>query len=165
MVTAADKIRPAIPARSDVACRTTPSGWALRAVVSAHVVAIFGQPVFAGVFLSGDYEGLRLHEAGANVTTSVGYVQLIVAIVVWVRLRRVSPLLGTLALVAAETVQYFAGMEGALWLHFPLGVATIAALVVQFVGVWRRPLIRRDEARRAQLRKVAEPKQQETDDE
>ncbi|MFP3964951.1 hypothetical protein SMC26_21735 [Actinomadura fulvescens] len=122
-------------------------------------MAIFGQPVFAGVFMSGDYDGLRLHEAGANVTTSLGYVQLIVAIVVWVRLRRVWPFVGTSALVAAETVQYFAGMEGALWLHFPLGVATIAALVVQFTDVWRRPLGRRPGR---EPRTVAEQK---TDDE
>ncbi|MGI5200535.1 hypothetical protein ACQEU6_02875 [Spirillospora sp. CA-108201] len=47
--------------------------------------------MFAGVFLSGDYDGLRLDEAGANVTTSVGYAQLVVAIVVWARLRRVRP--------------------------------------------------------------------------
>src|SRR4051794_8909445 len=128
MVTAAEKFRPAGSARSDAAHRTRPSWQVLRAVVSTHVVAIFGQPVFAGVFLSGDYDGLRLHEAGANVVTSLGYVQLIVAIVVWVRLRRVGPFLGALVLVTAETVQYFAGMYGALWLHLPLGVATIAAL-------------------------------------
>ncbi|GAA2130069.1 hypothetical protein [Actinomadura napierensis] len=159
MATAADKARPAIPAKPGAARRTRPAWWVLRAVVSAHIVAIFGQPVFAGVFLSGDYDGLRLHEAGANVTTSLGYVQLIAAITVWVRLRRAGPFLATSALVAAETVQYFAGMDGALWLHLPLGVATIAALVVQFVDVWRRPLGRRPS------RTGAEPKRQETDDE
>jgi len=42
--------------------------------------------------------------------------------------------------VTAETVQYFAGRDGALWLHLPLGVATIAGVVVQFVGVWRHPI-------------------------
>jgi hypothetical protein len=61
---------------------------------------------------------------------------------VWVRLRRAGPFLATLALVAAETVQYFAGMDGALWLHLPLGVLTIAGLVVLAIAVWRRPLAR-----------------------
>ncbi|TDD93727.1 hypothetical protein E1298_08610 [Actinomadura rubrisoli] len=130
-----------------VAHRRRLSGWVLRAVVSVHLVAIFGQPVFAGVFLSGDYDGLRWHEAGANVTTSVGYVQLIAAIVVWVRLRQSWPFLVTLALVVAETVQYFAGMDGALWLHLPLGVITIVALAVVFIAVWRRPLQRRERVR------------------
>ncbi|MFC9688255.1 hypothetical protein ACFTSF_06910 [Kribbella sp. NPDC056951] len=114
--------------------------WVFRAVVTVHVVAIFGQPVFAGVYLSGDYDGLRWHSLGADTVTSIGYLQLIVAIVVWVRLRRAWPFIGTAALVAAETIQYFAGLDGALWLHLPLGVLTIAALVVLFVAVWRQPL-------------------------
>jgi hypothetical protein len=120
------------------------TGWVMRALVSAHVVVIFGQPVFAGVFLSGDYDGLRWHAVGANVVTSIGYVQLIAAIVVWVRLRQAWPFLATLALVVAETVQYFAGMDGALWLHLPLGVLTIAGLVVLFIAVWRQPAWRRE---------------------
>ena len=60
---------------------TRPNGWVLRAVVSAHVLAIFGQPVFAGMYLSGDYDALRWHAVNADVVTSVGYVQLVVAIV------------------------------------------------------------------------------------
>lgn len=164
MATAADRSRPAAPIRPGTVRRTMPSGWVLRAAVSAHVVVIFGQPVFAGVFLSGDYGGLRLHEAGANVTTSIGYAQLVVAIVVWARLRLVWPFVATATLVAAETVQYFAGMAGALWLHLPLGVATIAALVVQFVDVWRHPIGRRTENRRAQARTATAPERQENDD-
>ncbi|GAA3598606.1 hypothetical protein GCM10022419_097700 [Nonomuraea rosea] len=125
------------------ASRTTPMGWTLRAVVSAHAVAIAGQPVFAGVYLTGDYDGLSLHTAGANVVTSIGYLQLIVAIAVWVRLRQVWPFAATAAVVAAETVQYFAGLDGALWLHLPLGVMTVVAVVLQFIDVWRRPLVRK----------------------
>ncbi|MGW5360925.1 hypothetical protein [Actinopolymorpha pittospori] len=115
------------------------TGWVMRALVSAHVVAILGQPVFAGVYLSGDFDGLRWHAAGANVVTSIGYLQVIAAIVVWVRSRQAWPFLATLVLVVAETVQYFAGMDGALWLHLPLGVLTIVGLVVLFIAVWRRP--------------------------
>jgi hypothetical protein len=33
-------------------------------------------------------------------------------------------------------------MDGALWLHLPLGVLTIAGLIGQFVAVWLRPLPR-----------------------
>ncbi|MBO2450529.1 hypothetical protein J4573_25730 [Actinomadura barringtoniae] len=130
------------------------TGWVMRALVSAHAVAIFGQPVFAGVYLSGDYDALRWHAAGANVVTSIGYVQLIAAIVVWVRLRQAWPFAATFALVVAETVQYFAGMDGALWLHLPLGVLTIVALAVLFIAVWRRP-IRRAPVRRASRRENA----------
>jgi hypothetical protein len=111
--------------------------WVIRALASAHTAAIVGQPVFAGVYLSGDYDGLRWHAAGADVVTTVGYLQLVAAIALWVRARRAWPFLATLALDAAETVQYFAGLDGALWLHVPLGVATIAGLVVLFIALWR----------------------------
>jgi hypothetical protein len=108
------------------------------------MAAIAGQPVLAGVYLTGDFDGLRWHAVGADVVTFIGYLQVIAAIVVWVRLRQVWPFLATMAVVAAETVQYFAGLDGALWLHIPLGVVTVAALVVQFIAVWRRPLLRRE---------------------
>ena len=124
---------------SAVSRRTRPVEWAFRFVVSAHVVAIVGQPVFAGVYLTGDFDSLRWHAVGADVVTSIGYLQVILAVVVWVRLRRAGPFLATVAVVAAETVQYVAGLDGALWLHIPLGVMTVAALVVQFVAVWWRP--------------------------
>jgi hypothetical protein len=120
------------------------SEWTLRAVVSAHVLAIIGQPVFAGVYLSGDFDSLHWHAVGANLVTSIGYVQVIAAIVVWVRLRQLWPFLATTVVVAAETAEYFAGLDGALWLHIPLGVMIVAALVVQFVAVWRRPVLRRE---------------------
>ncbi|MFB4262430.1 hypothetical protein [Nonomuraea sp. GTA35] len=148
MATAADMAHPAPATTSPRTPATTASmgwtGWALRVVVSAHVVAIAGQPVFAGVYLTGDYDSLRWHAIGADVLTSIGYLQVIAAIVVWVRLRQAGPFLATAAVVAAETVQYFAGLEGALWLHIPLGVMTVVALVVQFIAVWRRPLLRRE---------------------
>lgn len=128
--------------------RTRPAGWVFRAVVSAHVVAVAGQPVFAGAYLTGDYDGLRRHAVGADVVTSIGYVQVLAAIMVWVRLRRAAQFPATVALVAAETVQYVAGLHGALWLHIPLGVMIVAALVVQFVAVWCRPVPGRPRARR-----------------
>lgn len=115
-----------------------------RAVVTAHVVAVFGQPVFAGVYLSGDFDGLGMHAVGADVVTSLCLVQLVVAIVVWARLRRSWPFYVTLALAVAETAQYFAGTAGALWLHIPLGVFTVAAVVMLFAAVWLRPLQRRE---------------------
>jgi hypothetical protein len=122
--------------------RTTPTGWVFRAVVSAHVAAMAGQPVFAGVYLTGDFDGLLWHAVGADVVSSIGYLQVIAAIAVWVRLRQAWPFLATMAVVAAETVQYFAGLDGALWLHLPLGVMTIAGLIVQFIAAWRQPVLR-----------------------
>jgi hypothetical protein len=59
-----------------------------------------------------------------------------------VRLRQAWRFVATLTLVAAETVQYLAGMDGALWLHLPLGTLSIVALVVLFITVWRQPVPR-----------------------
>ncbi|MEV0274248.1 hypothetical protein AB0H43_36220 [Hamadaea sp. NPDC050747] len=137
MVTATTSVR---TARVEVAHRTSLAGWVVRAVVSTHLVAIIGQPVFAGVYLSGSFDGLRWHAVGADVVTSLGYLQVIATAVLGIRWRRGGLFLASLGLVAAETVQYFAGMDGALWLHLPLGVLTIAGLTVQFVAVWRGPL-------------------------
>ncbi|MFC3986270.1 MULTISPECIES: hypothetical protein [Streptosporangium] len=120
--------------------RTTPTGWALRVLAGAHTVAIIGQPVFAGTYLTGDYDSLHLHAVGADVVTSIGYLQMIAALTAWIRLRRAWPFLATTAVVAAETVQYLAGLDGALWLHIPLGVITVTALTVLFVALWLRPL-------------------------
>jgi hypothetical protein len=164
MTTAADRPPPAGPTASGAARRTGRTGWALRAVVTAHTIAAFGQPVFAGVYLSGDYDGLRWHVAGADTVTSIGYLQVVAAAVVWGRLRLAWPFLATLALVAAETVQYLLGMTGALWAHFPLGVATIAGLVVMFVGVWCRPLDRRARPSRARARATTEAGRREAGD-
>ena len=50
-------------------------------------------------------------------------------------------------MVVAETVQYFAGLDGALWLHVPLGVLTVAGLVVQFIAVWRPTALQRGPGR------------------
>ncbi|GLI00881.1 hypothetical protein [Phytohabitans aurantiacus] len=127
-------------ARADAAHRTSLAGWVVRAIISAHMIAIVGQPVFAGVYLSGNFDGLRWHAIGADVVTSLGYLQVITAAAVWVQLRHSGLFLTSLAVVAAETVQYFAGMDGALWLHLPLGVLTIVVLTVQFIVVWRQPL-------------------------
>ncbi|MFE7526384.1 hypothetical protein ACFU7Y_11735 [Kitasatospora sp. NPDC057542] len=140
MAIAADRTPPEPEARSATGERTGPAGRTLRALAAAHTTAVFGQPVFAGVYLSGDYDALTWHATGANAVTSLGYVQLIAALVLWIRLRRAWPLAATLAVVAAETVQYFAGLDGALWLHLPLGVATITATVVLTIALWRTPL-------------------------
>lgn len=128
--------RPPAPPR---ALSTGVSGWLLRTMVTMHTVAAFGQPVFAGVYLSGEIAGLSRHTDGANVAFSLGLVQTVVAVVVVVRMRHWWPAVVSAAILAAEWVQYTAGMSGTLWLHIPLGVAIIAALAVLFVAVWTRP--------------------------
>ncbi|GAA3084968.1 hypothetical protein ACFQ0X_01070 [Streptomyces rectiviolaceus] len=120
--------------------RTGVAGGLFRASVALHTVVAFGQPVFAGVFLTGDIDGLELHARGADVVFALGLAQAVAGVVLSVRTRWWWPASASLLLVVAESVQYMAGMDGALWLHLPLGVAVIAALVVLFAVVWTRPL-------------------------
>ncbi|MFD8595052.1 hypothetical protein ACFV1L_08630 [Kitasatospora sp. NPDC059646] len=136
---APDRIAPE-HAAPDRPARTGRAGQVVRALAALHTAAGYGQPVFAGVYLSGAYDGLGWHLAGANAVTSLGYLQLIAAVVLWFRSRLGWPVAGTALVVVAETVQYFAGLDGALWLHLPLGVATIAGLTVLTVGLLRVPL-------------------------
>ncbi|MFJ8441526.1 hypothetical protein [Kitasatospora griseola] len=130
----------AVSAVPEAIGRSGPAGQVLRVLAAVHTVAVYGQPVFAGVYLSGAYDGLGWHLAGANAVTGLGYLQLIAAMVLWFRSRISWPLTGTAVVVIAETVQYFAGLDGTLWLHLPLGVATIAALTVLTIGLLRTPL-------------------------
>ncbi|GAB2592839.1 hypothetical protein GCM10027168_27250 [Streptomyces capparidis] len=108
-----------------------------RVLVSVHAVAITGQPVFAGGYLSGDYDMIWPHRWGADVVASLGYAQVLAALVLWL-VRGPSWLLGVSVLIAAgETAQYFAGLAGALDLHIPLGVALVTAMALTTVAVWR----------------------------
>lgn len=141
---------PAAPPEADPAAeRTAASGWVLRAVATAHLLAGFAQPVFAGVYLSGDFDGLSWHVVGADLVSALGLAQTAAAVAVWIRVRRAWPFWASLALALGATAQYFAGLEGALWLHFPLGVALVAGISAVFAAVWLRPLPRRRKAVRA----------------
>ena len=128
---------------------TAVSGWFLRAAATAQLLAGFAQPIFAGVYLSGDFDGLAWHVIGADLVSYLGIVQVAAAVAVWIRVRRAWPFWASLSLVAGATAQYFAGMDGVLWLHFPLGVALVAGITVVFAAVWMRPLPRRPKAVRA----------------
>ncbi|CAM01136.1 hypothetical protein A8924_2224 [Saccharopolyspora erythraea NRRL 2338] len=115
---------------------------ALRLVATAHAVAIFGQPVFAGVFLSGDYDMLRLHATGADVVFYLALVQLVAAMVLWWRRGVRWPSAVALLIVLGETGQYSAGLSGDLELHIPLGVALVALTIVSLFVLWRPEVAR-----------------------
>ncbi|MEV0700363.1 hypothetical protein AB0I53_20965 [Saccharopolyspora sp. NPDC050389] len=124
---------PAAPVRN----RARPALFTLRLVATAHAVAIFGQPVFAGVFLSGNYDMLHNHAVGADVVFYLSLAQLVAAIVLWALRGARWPSGVSLLIVLGETVQYIAGMNGALDLHLPLGVALIVLTVTSLIALWR----------------------------
>lgn len=112
----------------------------LRSVATGHAVLAFGQPVFAGSYLTGNMLGWQLHAGGADLVFTLGLIQAMIAAVITVRTRRAWPLVVSAGVVAAETAQYFAGLAGALWLHIPLGVAIVAGVVATAVATWVAPL-------------------------
>jgi hypothetical protein len=123
--------------------RTAVSGWVLRAAASLFLIGGYLQPVFAGVYLSGDFDGLAMHLMGADTLSFISITQVGAAVAVWIRVRRAWPFWASLALMLGGVAQYFAGMDGALWLHLPLGVALIAGITVVTAALWMRPLPRR----------------------
>ncbi|MGO1055251.1 hypothetical protein [Crossiella sp. CA198] len=108
-----------------------------RVLVSAHTVAIIGQPVFAGGYLAGDYDMLWLHRWGADAVSYLGYAQLLAALVLWLARGPRWLFWVSLLIALGETGQYFAGMAGALDLHLPLGVALVTAMALTTIAVWR----------------------------
>ncbi|TDD14250.1 hypothetical protein [Nonomuraea diastatica] len=109
----------------------------LRVTASAHAVAVFGQAVFAGRYLSGDYDMLGVHATVADVVTSVGLAQLACAVVLWWRGGVRWPTWVSLLLVLGEIGQYLAGQASALDLHVPLGVVLAILTTVLLVALWR----------------------------
>ncbi|MEU2021272.1 hypothetical protein ABZ565_03680 [Streptomyces sp. NPDC016469] len=115
-------------------------GRVFRITATVHTVLAYGQPAFAGVYLSGDIGGLNWHAGGADAVFSLGLLQAVVAGFAARRMRRWWPFAVSMLLLAAESVQYLAGMKGLLWLHIPLGVMLIAGLTVLAAALWVRPL-------------------------
>lgn len=115
-----------------------------RVLVSAHAVAIIGQPVFAGGYLGGDYDMLWLHRWGADAVSYLAYAQILAALVLWLVRGPRWLFWISLLLALGETGQYLAGMKGALDLHIPLGVALVTATVLTTIAVWRPQTWRAD---------------------
>ncbi|MEU0029789.1 hypothetical protein [Streptomyces sp. NPDC006335] len=116
------------------------AGRVFRAAVTVHAVAAFGQPVFAGVYLTGEIDGLDWHRRGADIVFCLGLAQAAAGTAAWARMRRLWPAAVSVLILAAETGQYMAGLSGLLWVHLPLGVMIIATLAVLTGAVWVRPL-------------------------
>lgn len=109
----------------------------LRVIVTAHAVAVFGEAVFAGRYMSGDYDMLGVHATVADVVTALGLVQLACAAVLWWRGGVRWPTWVSVLVVLGGIGQYLAGQAGALDLHVPLGVGLAILTSVLLVALWR----------------------------
>lgn len=110
----------------------------LRVVAVLHSLALLGQPVLAGQYLSGDGDALAAHDANAFVVTALDVVQLICAIAyTWKGGGRSWPIYTSLAIALAVEVQVGVGMERILAVHIPLGVSIIVAQILVTVYLYR----------------------------
>ncbi|WP_240519699.1 hypothetical protein [Amycolatopsis antarctica] len=106
-------------------------------IATLHGVVILAQPVFAGRYLTGDYDMLAVHALGADLVFYLGLVQLVASLLLWWRAGPRWPAAVSLLLALGETGQYFAGLAGVLDLHVPLGVALTVLMAVTLLGLWR----------------------------
>jgi hypothetical protein len=112
--------------------------WLLRAGVGVQALATFGQPLFAGRFLAGDYGSLAAHRAGAVLVLDLSFVQLVTALLAWKWGRAPGGLILTaVAMTTAVTIQLHAGFSHDLGLHIPLGVLVVGVTAWLLVWTWR----------------------------
>jgi hypothetical protein len=107
----------------------------LRLVLTGHLLAVLGQPVLAGLYLTGDVDAIALHGTVGSLLAAVGLVigAVALAYVVGGRGR-----LWVLPVVVAQFLlvgfQIGMGYARMMQLHVPLGVALV--LVAALLTAW-----------------------------
>jgi hypothetical protein len=124
--------------------------WSLRVIALGVAVLVFGQPVLAGLFVTGDVGMLRLHSTSAGFITTLAFLQFAAAILVWRPGRGPSwPIWASLAFFLAAEVQAALGYARVVGLHIPLGVLLFGFAVVMVIATWSPKLqVRRSRPRR-----------------
>ncbi|MGH4026564.1 MAG: hypothetical protein ACRDRV_18470 [Pseudonocardiaceae bacterium] len=113
--------------------------WLLRALALLLLPAVLIQPVFAGLYLSGEWDALGLHSGTAVLVESLSFFLLITALLYWLGGRgRGRVALACALLFAAVVMQAGFGYARQLGLHIPLGVAVVTATVLFTIWVCRR---------------------------
>lgn len=109
---------------------------ALRLVVAPHTVLAVLQPVFAGIYLTGDVDALLWHGLiNGHVVQLLGIIQPIVAIFfVTVGRGRLVPLTAAILVFLAEGGQIAMGYARELAVHIPLGVTIVAGQLL--LALW-----------------------------
>lgn len=116
-----------------------------RAVVTVESLMVLAQSLFAGGFLSGDYDLLEVHSVNATATAGVCLVLVVAAVLLW----RPGggprwPIAASTALFLAEAGQIALGITRKLTIHVPLGVIITIAVFFLLRGAWGTALIPMD---------------------
>lgn len=131
--------------------------WLLRAVVTVHLVAVLGQPVWAGMFLTGDVDAIGVHGAIGSTLAALGLVTMAVAVAyslggrgsLWAVPLAVAWFLGV-------GYQIGTGYGRNLGVHLPLGVALTVVAVLVAAWAWSPAAARPRRVRRVPAAPVAE---------
>lgn len=124
------------PAASTQTSRATLVG--ARLVTTLHTAILFGQPITAGLFLSGHGGALDVHNIDAGVITSfVGWIQIVAVVPLARRLGQRAPIVVATLLWLAEFVQHATGNTATLVVHIPLGVALVTGASGLLAWAWK----------------------------
>lgn len=109
-----------------------------RLTATVTAVLLFDQAVFAGQFLDGSYDALRVHRENATYAGIGVLVSAVAAVLVrWPGRGPWWPAAASLAIFGLVALQITLGFDRVVSVHVPLGVATILAGAALAVGAWR----------------------------
>ena len=111
--------------------------WLLRTVLTVHVVAVLSQPVWAGMFLTGDLDAITVHGTIGSILAAWDLLVIgaAVAYAVAARARLWVPL-AAVALFLLVGFQIGFGYARELQWHVPLGVAIVTLSLLSAFLVW-----------------------------
>ncbi|WP_020576949.1 hypothetical protein [Actinopolymorpha alba] len=128
--------------------------WSLRGPALLVTLLILAQPVFAGLFVTGDVGMLDLHSATASFLVALLFFQVVAAILVWRPGRGPAwPIAASAAAFVLAELQAGLGYARVVALHIPLGVLLFGLSVAFLITLWsprlrhRRPSRKRGAAR------------------
>lgn len=112
----------------------------LRGTTALMTLDGFAQPIFAGRFMAGSYDGLDAHAMNGMVMAAGMLLMTLCFAIAW----RFGAAPGRataqcVAMTIGTGVEIALGHQQILAVHIPLGVALIAGLVVVTVQTWRPP--------------------------
>jgi hypothetical protein len=100
---------------------------ALRIIAVVHLLVFFLQPVLAGIYLSGDFDAIGLHELNGQIVTIMAGSQLIGCLIyAWRGGGRWWPLWFSIGMVLLEETQKGLGYERVVAFHVPFGILLLA---------------------------------------
>lgn len=128
------------------------AAWTLRVVTALTTFLVLVQPVYAGLFVTGNVLWLGMHSAGGVFIALLAIFQVVVAVLVWRPGRGPSwPIWASVVFLVLVIAQMGLGFARERAMHIPLGTLLFAFALVMLVAVWSPRLRRRRSEKSATL--------------